>query len=106
MPACAPNCTRRVPWRSRSRSGVNSMDIEANDTELVARLRRLDAGSASATPGFDYQGMLDRHASRKARAHRRQAYARGTAAALVVALIGASLWRLDNPKDVTPLRDD
>src|SRR5262245_15654939 len=96
MHACAPSCMRHAPWRSTSRWGVNSMDTEANDTELVAKLKRLDAGSTPAEPGFDYQGMLDKHAARKGRAHRRQAYARGTAAALVVALIGASFWRLDN----------
>jgi len=81
------------------------MDTEVNDTELIAKLRRLDAGVTS-TPQFDYQGMLDRHASRKARAQRRQSYARGTAAALVVALIGASFWRLDHQGEISPPRDD
>jgi len=81
------------------------MDTEANDTELVAKLRRLDAGIA-LTPGFDYQGLLENHAARRSRAHRRQAYARGTAAALVVALIGASLWRLDNQGETSPPPDD
>ena len=81
------------------------MDTEANDTELVAKLRRLDAGIA-LTPGFDYQGLLENHAARRSRAHRRQAYARGTAAALVVALIGASFWRLDHQGEISPPRDD
>ena len=72
------------------------MDTDVNDTELVARLRRLDAAGVSATPQFDYQSMLERRAARNARTQRRQTWARGTAAALVVALIGASFWRLDN----------
>jgi hypothetical protein len=75
------------------------MDTDMHDTELVARLRRLDAASAAATPQFDYQGMLDRRAERHARTQRRQSYARGTAAAVLVALIGASFWRLDSQGD-------
>jgi len=70
------------------------MDTEI--PELVAKLRRLDATGTPAAPPFDYQGMLERRAARNARTHRRQTLARGTAAALVVALIGASFWRLDN----------
>ncbi len=77
------------------------MDTDVNDTELVARLRRLDAATATATPQFDYQVMLDRRAARQARMQRRQSYARGTAAALVVALIGASFWRLDTRVDTS-----
>ncbi len=75
------------------------MDTDMHDSELVARLKRLDAAGAATTPQFDYQGMLDRRAERFARTQRRQSYARGTAAALVVALIGASFWRLDNQGD-------
>ena len=67
---------------------------DVNDTELAARLKRLDAGTAEVAPGFDYQGLLDRHAGDKARARRRQSLARGTALGMVVALIGASFWRL------------
>ena len=70
------------------------MDAEVNDTELVARLRRLDAGAPQAAPGFDYQGMLERRAGREARSRRRLVLARGAALGLVLALVGASLWRL------------
>lgn len=78
------------------------MDTEMNDTELVARLRRLDAAGSAAAPQFDYPQMLERRAARNARTRRRQGYARGTAAALLVALIGASVWRLDNPVETVP----
>ena|SRR5688572_17802835 len=70
------------------------MDTDIN-VELAARLRRLDAGSAAAAPAFDYQGMLERHAGRKVRARRRLVLARGAAITLLVALVGASFWRLD-----------
>ena len=63
------------------------------DVELVARLKRLDAGGA-LSPGFDYDSMLERHASGMARSRRQLALARGAAFALVVALAGASVWRL------------
>jgi len=71
------------------------MDTEVNDVELVARLRRLDAGSAETAPGYDYQGMLSRREAREGRAHRRSVLARSAALGLVVALVGASIWRLD-----------
>jgi len=66
---------------------------ETRDLEIVARLRRLDAGGAPAAPAFDYDGMLARHVAAGARARRRQNLARGMAGALVLALIGASVWR-------------
>ena len=48
---------------SAFRSGVSSMDIEATDAELVARLKRLDA--AAATPGVSFgYGRADRPACR------------------------------------------
>jgi hypothetical protein len=72
------------------------MDIEVNDMDLAARLRRLDAGSALAAPGYDYQGMLERQAIRATRARRRLVLARGAALTLLVALLGASFWRLDD----------
>ena len=79
------------------------MDTEVNDTELVARLRRLDAGSAVTAPGYDYHGMLERRASREARARRRLVMARGSALALVVALLGASYWRLEDHGTAPPV---
>src|SRR4051812_18211211 len=72
------------------------MDTEVNDTDLAARLRRLDAGSSVAAPDYDYQGMLERHAIRETRARRRLVLARGAALTLMVALLGASFWRLDD----------
>jgi len=65
------------------------------DAELVARLKRLDAGGGALMPAFDYDAMLERHAAGKARSRRRLLLARGAAVALVVALVGASFWRLD-----------
>ncbi len=72
--------------------------MDSNDTrdaELAARLKRLDAGAGAAAPGFDYAGLLERHAAGIARSRRRLVLARGAAVALVVALVGASVWRLD-----------
>jgi hypothetical protein len=72
------------------------MDTDVNDMELAAKLKRLDAGTLQAAPGFDYQGLLDRHATRATRARRRLAVARGAAVTLFVALLGASFWRLED----------
>jgi hypothetical protein len=73
------------------------MDTDVANGELTARLKRLDASASTAHPGFDYQGLIGRHAASQARARRRLAYARGTAGALVIALVGASVWRFDQP---------
>lgn len=69
------------------------MDSEL-DEQLVGRLRRLDAAATNAAPGFDYDGMLERHGAAVARSRRRTKVAHGTAYALVVALLGVSVWRL------------
>ena len=74
------------------------MDIDATDNELVARLKRLDASAAPGV-GFDYDALLDRHAAKQSRARRRLVYARGTASALIVALVAASVWRFEQPLD-------
>ncbi len=72
------------------------MDSDNNrDAELAARLKRLDADAGAVAPGFDYDGMLARQASGIARSRHRLVLARGVAAALAVALVGASVWRLD-----------
>jgi hypothetical protein len=72
------------------------MDIdETRNGELVARLRRLDAASGIVAPHFDYDAMLNRHASNQVRARRRATLARGTAGALVIALVGLSAWRVE-----------
>jgi hypothetical protein len=65
------------------------------DTELAARLKRLDATASIAAPAFGYDSMIERDAQRKVRARRRLRAARATAGALVVALVGASLWRFE-----------
>jgi hypothetical protein len=75
---------------------------DTRDAELVARLRRLEAGAGSATPGFNYDGMLERHAAGIQRARRRLVLARGAAVGLVVALIGASFWRLETHEPASP----
>jgi len=58
-------------------------------------VRRLDSGAGEVALPFDYDGLMERHAARTARAQRRHRLARATAGALVVALVGASLWRLE-----------
>lgn len=68
------------------------------DTSCAARLRRLEAGGADGPLPFDYDGLMERHAARRAGAQRRHRAARATAGALVVALIGASVWRLVPPE--------
>ncbi|HEV7608907.1 MAG TPA: hypothetical protein VGO61_16305 [Steroidobacteraceae bacterium] len=73
------------------------MDTDVANGELTARLKRLDASAAATHPGFDYEGLIGRHAASQARARRRLAYARGTASALVIALVGAGIWRFDQP---------
>jgi len=89
------------------------MDIELNESDLVARLKRLDAAAAPDV-GFDYAGLMDRHASRQRRDRRRLAIARGTATALIISMLGLSLWRFERPQagapetvvDATPVADD
>jgi hypothetical protein len=65
---------------------------------VAAQLRRLEASTSAATVPFDYAGLLERQAARNARAQRRHRVARATAGALVVALVGASVWRLGLPE--------
>jgi hypothetical protein len=79
------------------------MDTEdTRDQLLVARLKRLGDSAEFVTPGFDYDGLLERHAARITRSRRRLVAARGAAVALLLALLGASLWRLDE-HDVGPM---
>lgn len=74
---------------------MSSMDrADTRDLELAARLRRLDASAAEATPGFDYDTMLCRRTARQVRARRRHALARGVAGVLAIALVSASVWRV------------
>jgi hypothetical protein len=74
---------------------MNPMEsTDARDDDLVGRLRRLDSGSAEATPGFDYTGLLERQAASKVRAHRRRSLAGGAASAMVLAMVTLSVWRL------------
>lgn len=70
------------------------MDID-KDADIATRLRRLDAVADAAAP-FAYDGMVTRHAARQAGQRRRRNVARGTAGALVFALVGASVWRFDH----------
>jgi len=72
------------------------MDTDVTDNELVAQLKRLDASAAPAM-SFDYDGLLDRHATKQSRARRRLGVARGTATVLIVALVAVSVWRFDQP---------
>jgi hypothetical protein len=69
--------------------------MDTDDTELVARLKRLDASGSAGAPAFDYDGMLERHAAAGAGARRRLVLARGAAGVLLVALVGVSLWRIN-----------
>jgi hypothetical protein len=68
---------------------------EGDDIELAARLRKLDAGAGEIAPGFGYDALLDRHATRQRRARRRVSIARGVAGALALVLVSASLWRFE-----------
>ena len=77
------------------------MDIDVNDGDLVARLKRLDAADAPKV-GYDYGTLIDRHATRQRRDRRRQAIARGTATALVVSMLGLSLWRFEQQTGGAP----
>jgi hypothetical protein len=81
------------------------MDTDVADTELVARLRRLDACAASTGVAFGYEALVGRHAEKRARARRRLSIARGTAGALLVALVSASVWRFDQPVVSPPVAD-
>lgn len=81
------------------------MGIDVNDNELVSRLKRLDASAETAGVTFGYDGLIDRHAAKQVRARRKLAYARGTASALVVALVAVSVWRFDLPP-APPLVDE
>ena len=69
--------------------------VDANENELVMKLRRLDASGVAAVPGFDYDGMLERHERRRVRARRRASIARASAAVLASVRISASVWRLE-----------
>lgn len=64
----------------------------ASDRELAARLRQLDMAELHA-PGFDYSGLLERQAAARRRARQRRTWARGTASALVLAMVFGSVWR-------------
>ena len=78
------------------------MDTEdVRNQQLVARLKRLDASAGVAAPRFDYDRLLQRHAGGVARSRRRLVAARGASVALLLALVGASLWRLDE-RDLGP----
>jgi hypothetical protein len=70
------------------------MDIDVTDTELTARLKRLDAGSAGPAPASDIPGLAQGLAAPQARSRRRRRLARGTAIGLFVLLAGASFWRV------------
>jgi hypothetical protein len=72
-----------------------------HETEIAARLRRLDA-TADTTAPFAYDGLVNRQAAREIGQRRRRNFARGTAGALVVALVGASVWRLGQGDVVVP----
>lgn len=80
---------------------MNVDSIERPD-DIVGGLRRLDAAARGDGPVYDYQGLMDRHAARRARTRRRAGLARGTASALVLAMVAVSVWRL-NPPDVAPV---
>jgi hypothetical protein len=80
---------------------MNADDI--HDDDLAGRLKRLDALRSVAAPSFGYETMIERDARRKVRARRRLYAARATAAALVVALVGASIWRFEQGPAPSPV---
>ena len=71
------------------------------DTSYTARLRRLEAGTADGALPFDYDGLMQRQSERVVRSQRRHRVARATAGALVMAFVGASVWRLA-PTGIAP----
>jgi hypothetical protein len=70
------------------------MDSEDSHDDLIVRLKRLDA-AAQPDVGFGYAALIDRHATRQRRDRRRLAMARGTASALVIAMVGIGVWRFE-----------
>lgn len=85
------------------------MDTDmTTDSGIGARLRRLDTYTAEPAAPFGYDALMDRHAGRQARSRRRRNFARGAAGALVVALVGASIWRLEQEgvKPVAEIQPD
>jgi hypothetical protein len=68
---------------------------DSHDIALAARLKHLDADLSGAAPAFSYDSMLERREQQKVRARRRLQAARATAGALVIALVGASIWRFE-----------
>jgi hypothetical protein len=81
------------------------MDIEdTRDIDIAARLKRLDVAAGKAEVSFGYDALLDRHATRQRRDRRRLAFARGTASALVVAMVSVGVWRFDQPAGSPPQR--
>src|SRR5690349_19339273 len=76
------------------------MDTDVADTDLIAKLNRLDASAPPAVIGFGYETLVDRHAAKVSRARRKLAITRGAAGVLVTVLVAASVWRFDQPLDV------
>ena len=76
------------------------MDTEMIYDELVGKLKRLDAHAAPSVVSFGYDTLIARHTARQRRARRRHAFARGTASALVVAIVGVGVWRFDQERHV------
>lgn len=74
---------------------MNTMEnVNLEEAEIVAKLRRLDAVTGADAPGFDYAGLLERQEAARVRARRRRGLARGTASAVVFAMVALSAWRL------------
>ena len=81
------------------------MDIEdTRDIDIAARLKRLDVASGKVDVSFGYDALLGRHVTRQRRDRRRLAFARGTASALVVAMVSIGVWRFDQPPGSPPQR--
>jgi hypothetical protein len=70
------------------------MNSEDSHDDLTARLKRLDA-AMQPDVRFGYAALVDRHATRQRRDRRRLAMARGTASALVIAMVGVGVWRFE-----------
>lgn len=83
---------------------MNRMETaDPRDDDLAGRLRRLDSVSPEASPGFDYEGLIERQATGKARARRRRKLVGSAASVLVLAMVSLSAWRLtrnDHPPTV------
>jgi hypothetical protein len=77
---------------------MKNLSMNDADPQLAARLRRLEV---TATPAFDYEGLVARHEIKRARGVRRLEQLRVACGVVAIAVISASLWRLSPGQNIT-----